>query len=200
MRRPVVPPVPRRDLIVIQPHRVPVIDNGGWANWASVLSRCPATSAPVGRESRPKEWSSTREPFVVVASHDLIVEPTTFGELLTVVERDRTIGIVGPMVPHLTSRFDSESLDEFVEVPFVSGTCMLLRRECVQQVGMFDELFGSYVEDVDYLYPGPRRWLASRCRHGRTSSRTGLGGSSPPADGVNQKSIRSCYTLSGANG
>ncbi len=33
---------------------------------------------------------------------------------------------------------------------WVSGSCLVLRRACVEQVGPFDERFGSYCEDVDY--------------------------------------------------
>jgi GT2 family glycosyltransferase len=39
---------------------------------------------------------------------------------------------------------------ELVERDWTSGTCLLLRRACVEAVGPFDERFGSYMEDVDY--------------------------------------------------
>jgi len=42
------------------------------------------------------------------------------------------------------------SEDEVHEVPGVSGSCMLIRREVVEQIGYLDELFFAYQEDTDY--------------------------------------------------
>jgi GT2 family glycosyltransferase len=35
------------------------------------------------------------------------------------------------------------------EVKWASGTCLLLRRVCIEEIGGFDESFGSYGEDID---------------------------------------------------
>lgn len=49
--------------------------------------------------------------------------------------------------------------DEVVDVDWASGTCLLLRRACVEDVGDFDEVLGSYEEDVDYgLRAKDRGW------------------------------------------
>lgn len=42
------------------------------------------------------------------------------------------------------------SEDEVHEVPGVSGSCMLIRREVIDQIGYLDELFFAYQEDTDY--------------------------------------------------
>lgn len=44
---------------------------------------------------------------------------------------------------------------EPVEADWISGTCLLLRRSCVERVGEFDEDLHSYGEDLDY---GLRCW------------------------------------------
>ena len=42
--------------------------------------------------------------------------------------------------------------DEIVEVKAVSGSCMFIRREALEQVGYFDKRFYAYQEDSDFCF------------------------------------------------
>jgi hypothetical protein len=42
--------------------------------------------------------------------------------------------------------------NEIAEVPAVSGSCMLIRREVIKQVGHFDEQFYAFQEDADLCF------------------------------------------------
>ena len=49
------------------------------------------------------------------------------------------------------SRYEmhASGYDKLMNIPYLSGCCMLLRTSCVQQVRLFDERFFMYPEDMD---------------------------------------------------
>jgi N-acetylglucosaminyl-diphospho-decaprenol L-rhamnosyltransferase len=108
----------------------------------------------------------TREPWFVVAAHDVRVRASTLAELVACMEADATIGIVGPL---LTNADGSElagvggrwfaSIPEpaitvgrsrgLAEREWVQGCLLLIRAACAEEIGGFwSELF-AYYEEVD---------------------------------------------------
>ena len=45
-----------------------------------------------------------------------------------------------------------KSFDKPIEVDYVTGADILIRRELIEQLGLFDEIFSAYCEEVDFCY------------------------------------------------
>jgi N-acetylglucosaminyl-diphospho-decaprenol L-rhamnosyltransferase len=153
--------------------RLTVIDNGQASGpaLAAVLpegSRLVSTGANLGYTGGANlaldHWRQhyPDAPLAVVGSHDLHVERDTLARLVAQAEAVPECGVLAPAVMAPTpvsggvtwgGRWIQLPLDgapELAEREWVNGTCLLLRRACVDAVGRFDERFGSYAEDVDY--------------------------------------------------
>ena len=94
-----------------------------------------------------RRWLSGTAPFCVIGSHDLHVEPDCFSKLLAAANASPEFGILAPHVPTNFRHETVETLGDIEVTTMVSGTCMLLRRECMTEIGLFDAGFHSYCED-----------------------------------------------------
>ncbi len=57
--------------------------------------------------------------------------------------------VLGLLKPRKTRKYIVPSGTERQKVPWVTGSCMLIRRKCMEQLGGFDESYFLYYEDVD---------------------------------------------------
>ena len=117
----------------------------GGANWAI-------------HDSEPSE-------FLLVTSHDLRVEPSTISMLLRAAHSFPDAGVLGAAVGSCSD----ELLGRHEDVEWrtwTSGSCLLLRRSCLREIGGFDERLHSYGDDVDLGV----RTCAAGWRVGRVTS------------------------------
>jgi GT2 family glycosyltransferase len=96
-----------------------------------------------------RAWLATGDELCVIGSHDVNVESDALARLVVAARRAPEFGVLGPAGLPPQSASDERDA-RVVDREWVSGTLLMLRRSCVEQVGPFDERFGSYVEDVDY--------------------------------------------------
>lgn len=113
--------------------------------------------------------------YVLLLNNDARMEPGLLRTLVEAAERDSTLGVLTPKVVYADeperlyglggsrlpfrvrvqgmSAIDREPRDgppRFLD--FVFGCCMLIRRDVLEQIGLLDERFFMYYEDIDLCY------------------------------------------------
>ena len=111
--------------------------NGGYTGGANEALRLW-----LARPDRPE--------YCVICSHDLHVLPNTFAIMADLLAAHPEYGVLGPTIWQHESQGPYPFCDDPVmQVEWASGCCLMLRRSSVTGI-VFDEAFGSYVEDVDF--------------------------------------------------
>lgn len=114
--------------------------------------------------------------FILLLNNDTTVAPDFLAALVRHMQAEPTIGIAGPKIFHadppdllwfaggrvslwkgeiahigLRER-DSGQYDSAAEVDYITGCCLLVSRTCAEKVGLLDEAYFMYTEDVDYCF------------------------------------------------
>lgn len=118
--------------------------------------------------------------YVLVVNPDTVLQnPAFVNDLVSQLELQPQIGIAGPRVYlrsidcvqntilfppsfwrnfvhwlryRLNSNFAQLSGEKSLRAQMLNGVCVLLRSECVRQIGLFDESLFMYIEDADLAY------------------------------------------------
>jgi len=106
--------------------------------------------------------------YILLLNNDLVLAPNAVSELVAAGERDPTVGALGPvqvrydnpakvisaggyydwMRGMVVQNEDLPSLNN--EVDFLSGAALMVKKVVLEQVGMLDEDYYFYGEDVDF--------------------------------------------------
>lgn len=107
--------------------------------------------------------ASSDADYICLLNNDTLVMKNWLGEMIAVAESRKDIGIVNPSSNNLGQRPQKgEPLElyaeriavnsgESVELGAAIGFCMLIKREIIKEVGLFDEIYGmGNFEDTDF--------------------------------------------------
>ncbi|MGH9228130.1 MAG: glycosyltransferase family 2 protein [Acidimicrobiales bacterium] len=150
------------------PVAVTVVDNGppqdlGLPAEVRVLATGRNTGYAGAANAAITDWLSGDAAYAVVGAHDLHVEPDTLRALVDAAESEPRAGVVAPTLSTNAVGQAVGTQGALDLRAWVSGTCLLLRRSCIEAVGGFDELFGSYGEDDELCWRVRRAgWLVAR--------------------------------------
>ncbi len=121
-----------------------------------------------------REACADHADYVLLLNNDTTIDPAAIAELLDAAESQSDIGICVPKIyfyheanriwsagarwrrfpPRVTlvgfGRADGLSFDRARDLDFATGCALLVRREVIDRVGLFDEGFFMYQEDYDY--------------------------------------------------
>jgi len=124
-------------------------------------------------------YRRARGAYILLLNNDTKVEPDFLTKLICRIEQHSQIGVIQPKIvimdnpeyldnvgAYLTStgflehwgymEKDGGVFDEEKIIFSAKGACMLIRREIIEKVGLFDEDFVSYMEETDFCW---RVWL-----------------------------------------
>jgi GT2 family glycosyltransferase len=119
-----------------------------------------------------REALKNKSDYIVLLNQDMVVTPNWLDELVRVVENDKKIGAVQPMIMlwdekdkiqtsgnkiHFlgfgySGEYRCQMSDvrcQMSDVVYASGAAMLIKREVLEKIGLFDEALRVYHEDLD---------------------------------------------------
>lgn len=124
--------------------------------------------------------------YVVLLNPDTKVKPDWLSRLIEVGEREPHLGILGAVQLRYESDewnswtrtvlkpeqqallLDQKHCPTWLEMEWVEGSCFAIKREVLQSVGLFDPIFFSFYEEIDYCrrarYHGFHTGLVTQCR------------------------------------
>ena len=122
--------------------------------------------------------------YVLLLNNDTVVDPEFLGELVKVAKSGMSIGIVGPKIYYYDyagrndviyfagaelvlwkgsdikygyREIDQGQCDEIKGVDEIEGTCLLIKSELVNKIGLLDPNFFAYREDTDFCMRAARK-------------------------------------------
>jgi len=115
-----------------------------------------------GHNAGLRQWLNAGEPdFCAVSAHDALLQPACLTGLIKALRTHPSYGMLCPQYntgevgvfspirgPRVSPGVQGES-GSIQAMDFIHGTLMVFRRECLQQIGLFDERYFAYGDEYD---------------------------------------------------
>jgi len=99
--------------------------------------------------------------YVLLLNNDTIIEPQFLKRLVEVGEREEKIGILGPVIYRCDTNeihfaggkinwLYTEAKHVLGAVDFITGACLLIKREVIEKIGLMPEEYFLYFEDTEW--------------------------------------------------
>ena len=115
--------------------------------------------------------------YILLLNDDTIVDPSFLKELIKAGESDEKVGILGPLIyehPSNKIHFAGGKINwlytkgthiqetrnkkqETKETDYITGCCMLIKREVIEKIGLMPEEYFLYFEDADWCLKAQKR-------------------------------------------
>ncbi len=66
--------------------------------------------------------------------------------------KDQVLFLNSPTFFNLKTRFSFQKQDKFYEIDYVSGACLFVRKKVIEEIGLLEESFFMYSEDMEFCY------------------------------------------------
>lgn len=127
-----------------------------------------------GSNTGIRQALTTNSSYVFLVNNDTVIEPEAVTILVDTAEQSVNIGMVGPKIyqygkgrildsvgtrtlPWLAQGFlvghkeeDRGQYDIKADIPYVTGTALLVKRSVLQKIGLMDEDYFNYFDDFDW--------------------------------------------------
>jgi GT2 family glycosyltransferase len=118
--------------------------------------------------------------YILLLNNDTIVDNNFLNELIKTSLKDNKIGFLGPKIyyyekeniiltiggsinikkgnaPSLINQFDKCQYEGIYEFDYLSGACLLINKEVIDKIGLFDPKYFLYWEETDLCLRGSKR-------------------------------------------
>lgn len=117
--------------------------------------------------------------YILLLNNDTVVDKHFLEELLSLAESDKNIGFVGSKTYYYNKKnviqligggkldfkrgipfkidldeIDNAQYDRYIEVDYIGGSCLLCKRNVIDQIGTLDPTYFMYWEDIDWCIRG----------------------------------------------
>lgn len=170
------------------PYRLILIDNGSeemtqtylvsLRNGAGINAELIRNEKNLGFPKAVNQgFEASNSSYICLLNNDTIVTDGWLNEMVAVAESDRRIGAVNPSSNCLGQYLDGKTIDDmqkssvnmkgkWAELSYCSGFCMLIKKEVIDKIGHFDEIYTpGYCEDSDFCRRAQKaRYIFARAK------------------------------------